>query len=152
MGVKISELSEANSVQNQDLLAIVQNGETKKVEVETLLQNIQNIINERTTPEDFTTQIQFNETVTNNTRFVKVGNMVFGYYQGSAKTHTAGEQLATIPTGYRPLQEQTFAPFVINDSAYGDLVINDQGKISINHISSTSISGRIYANFSYSLS
>lgn len=36
MGVKISELNEASSVQNSDVLPIVQNGETKKTSVETL--------------------------------------------------------------------------------------------------------------------
>lgn len=36
MGVEISELNEASSVQNNDVLPIVQNGETKKVPVETL--------------------------------------------------------------------------------------------------------------------
>ena len=36
MGVKISELNEASSIQNSDVLPIVQNGETKKVTVETL--------------------------------------------------------------------------------------------------------------------
>lgn len=36
MGVKISELNEASSVQNSDVLPIVQNGETKKIQVETL--------------------------------------------------------------------------------------------------------------------
>lgn len=36
MGVKISELNEATSVQNSDVLPIVQNGETKKISVEAL--------------------------------------------------------------------------------------------------------------------
>lgn len=36
MGVKISELNEALSVQNSDMLPIVQEGETKKIQVETL--------------------------------------------------------------------------------------------------------------------
>lgn len=36
MGVKISELSEASSVQNSDVLPIVQEGETKKIPVEIL--------------------------------------------------------------------------------------------------------------------
>lgn len=36
MGVKISELNEALSVQNSDVLPIVQEGETKKISVETL--------------------------------------------------------------------------------------------------------------------
>lgn len=42
MGVKISELTEASSVQNVDLLALVQNGETKKVAMDTILDFIQN--------------------------------------------------------------------------------------------------------------
>jgi hypothetical protein len=42
MGVKISELTEANSIQNSDLFAIVQNGETKKLEASTLLDIINN--------------------------------------------------------------------------------------------------------------
>lgn len=37
MGVKISELQEANSVQNEDVLPIVQNGETKKIQAQILL-------------------------------------------------------------------------------------------------------------------
>lgn len=36
MGVEISQLNEASSVQNSDVLPIVQNGETKKIPVETL--------------------------------------------------------------------------------------------------------------------
>ena len=36
MGVKISELNEATSAQNSDVLPIVQNEETKKISVETL--------------------------------------------------------------------------------------------------------------------
>lgn len=36
MGVKISELNEATSAQNSDVLPIVQNGETKKIPVEVL--------------------------------------------------------------------------------------------------------------------
>lgn len=36
MGIKISELNEASSVQNSDVLPIVQNGETKKISVEVL--------------------------------------------------------------------------------------------------------------------
>ena len=43
MGVKISELNEATSAQNSDVLPIVQNGETKKISVETLgIANIEN--------------------------------------------------------------------------------------------------------------
>jgi hypothetical protein len=44
MGVKISELSEAVAAQNTDLLPIVQNGETKKIQVETLFANLKTLI------------------------------------------------------------------------------------------------------------
>lgn len=43
MGVKISELNEATSAQNSDVLPIVQNEETKKISIETLgIANIEN--------------------------------------------------------------------------------------------------------------
>ena len=41
MGVKISELTEAMAAQNSDEMPIVQNGETKKITVETLMSNLQ---------------------------------------------------------------------------------------------------------------
>lgn len=41
MGVKISELTEAMAAQNTDEMPIVQNGETKKINVETLMSNLQ---------------------------------------------------------------------------------------------------------------
>lgn len=41
MGVKISELTEAMAAQNSDEMPIVQNGETKKINVETLMSNLQ---------------------------------------------------------------------------------------------------------------
>lgn len=41
MGVKISELTEAMASQNTDEMPIVQNGETKKITVETLMSNLQ---------------------------------------------------------------------------------------------------------------
>lgn len=46
MGVQISELSEASSVQNNDVLPIVQNGETKKVSKENLFFDTENEIEE----------------------------------------------------------------------------------------------------------
>lgn len=46
MGVKISELSEALSVQNSDVLPIVQNGETKKISKENLFFDTESKIKE----------------------------------------------------------------------------------------------------------
>lgn len=45
MGVKISELNEASSVQNSDVLPIVQNGETKKVSKEIFLKSVLSLTN-----------------------------------------------------------------------------------------------------------
>lgn len=47
MGVKISELTEANSVADNDVLPIVQSGETKKVSKQTFLSTIINLINQK---------------------------------------------------------------------------------------------------------
>lgn len=43
MGVKISELNEATSAQNSDVLPIVQNGETKKIQSKKLFDSIGSI-------------------------------------------------------------------------------------------------------------
>ena len=51
--------------------------------------------------EDFTSKVTFTDNYA-NAEFVRVGNMVWFFFQGSAKTHTAGETTFTIPAGYRP--------------------------------------------------
>lgn len=43
--VKVSELAEASVVNDDDILMLVQNGTNKKVDVETLFENIENEIN-----------------------------------------------------------------------------------------------------------
>lgn len=45
MGVKISELNEATSAQNSDVLPIVQNGETKKISKEIFLKSVLSLTN-----------------------------------------------------------------------------------------------------------
>lgn len=100
--------------------------------------------------EEFTSKVSFNESVTGNTHFLKQGNMCYVYFQGEGKTHSNNQLIATIPSGYRP-SKTIFAPFVVNAGAYGELVINTNGNINVNIISSTSVSGRIYANFTYPL-
>lgn len=100
--------------------------------------------------EEFTSQITFNESVAGNTHFYKQGNMCYVYLQGEGKTHSNNQLIATLPSGYRP-SKTIFAPFVVNAGAYGELVINTNGNINVNIISSTSVSGRIYANFTYPL-
>lgn len=107
-----------------------------------------NEVDADTTVVDITSQITFNETVA-NTYFFKVGNVIHVQYQGAATTHSVGTTLATIPVAYRPNSNyQVLAPFVKNNNAYGTLQINS-GSLQVGQISSTTVSGRIYANFSY---
>lgn len=44
MGVKISDLTQAMAAQNEDVMPIVQNGETKKIEVQTLMSGVEDEI------------------------------------------------------------------------------------------------------------
>lgn len=100
--------------------------------------------------EEFTSKVTFNESVAGNTHFYKHGNMCYIYLQGEGKTHSNNQLIATLPTGYRP-SKTVYAPFVVNAGAYGELIINTNGNINVSIISSTSVSGRIYANFTYPL-
>lgn len=97
---------------------------------------------------DITSQITWYESIA-NTHVIKKGKMIFVYYQGEAKTHAANDVLCKFPDQYIPVMGQQYAPFVVNNNAYGTLFINNSGNISIGMISSTSINGRIYANFSF---
>lgn len=77
MGVKISELNEASSVQNSDVLPIVQNGETKKIQVVTLFNTINNEIEEiQNTIENIqlfsTNEVEIGKWINNKTIYRKV--------------------------------------------------------------------------------
>lgn len=124
-----------------NLNAIQNNAETSINAVDTKITNA-------TTTEDFTSKITFNENVANNTKFIKMGKIVYVIFQGEGKTHSGGATLCTIPSGYRPANS-VYAPFTKNNNAYGSLNIGTNGVMTVNMISSTSASGRIYANFTY---
>ena len=96
--------------------------------------------------EDITSQITFNETVA-NTKFYKVGKVIYVQYQGDSKAHSVSSILATIPAQYSP-SYPVWTPFVKNSNAYGTLTIGNS-QLAVGAISSTSAQGRIYANFSY---
>ena len=101
--------------------------------------------------EDFTSKVTFSETSRGVCYFIRVGKIVYVYYCGRSTTHTSSTVLATIPAGYRP-SYQASAPFIKGNNAYGFLTFNDNGsKMTVNQISSTSATGRIYANFTYFL-
>lgn len=106
--------------------------------------------------EDFYSQVTFSETPANCT-FRKVGNVVTINYQGENKAHAQGDTIFTLPGGYYPKTQSSgannfyFFPFVVNNSAYGELLLRaSNGQVSINQISSNA-TGRIYCNMSFTL-
>ena len=113
------------------------------------LVNAINEINENTEFEDFTSKVTFKEVVA-NVKFYRLGKIVHVQYQGEGKTHNANTTLATIPSAYLP-SYQVVAPFTKNGNAYGYLSITSANGLYVGTISSTSVSGRIYANFTYYL-
>lgn len=98
--------------------------------------------------EEFTSQVTFNETVAGNTHFYKYGKLIIVMLQGENKAHSNGNTIATIPVGYRP-SSNVYAPFTKNNNAYGSLSMENTGDLVVNQISSATVNGRIYANFSY---
>lgn len=111
------------------------------------------VLSEILDAEDFTDKVTFNESaVRSHCYFIKQGNMVFVAYQGEAKSHSSGEVIVNIPEGYRPAKNQIFATFLINANISGLLLIESSGDIKINGLSTSNATGRIYANFAYSLS
>lgn len=118
--------------------------------VENEINAVSTNLNSKTDLTEFTNQVTFKESVAGNTHFYKIGNMCHVFFQGEAKTHSNNQTIAVVPSDYAP-SKSFFAPFVVNAGAYGNLSIGSNGNITINIISSTSVSGRIYANFSYPL-
>lgn len=94
--------------------------------------------------EDFTSNVNFDNTPGSRTLFMRYGKVISLSFQSNAASHTANENLFTLPSGYRPKQEVVTA-FVINEAGYGELFINASGQCKIGHISTAS-NGRVYAN------
>lgn len=116
------------------------------VVVGSTIKNLQDAWNSLS-PISFKDSVQFSEGYV-NVHFVVHSGMVFISYQGEGKTHAAGTLLFTIPAAYRP-KSQVLCPFVKNASAYGIIAITTDGKCSVNQISSTTASGRIYFQMNY---
>lgn len=99
--------------------------------------------------DDFFDLVTLNETPANVT-FRKIGKVVTINYQGENKSHSAGDLLFTLPSGYYPTTQSSgannfyFFPFVQNANIYGNVLLRaNDGRVSINQISS-SATGRIY--------
>ena len=78
-----------------------------------------------------------------NTKVYYNNSSLIIHYQGYSTTHSASSALFTLPEGFRP-SYNTYIPFVKNDNAYGVVQITTAGAVTVNQISSTSASGRIY--------
>lgn len=143
--VKAEDMNEIKSVVNgnyNEVGDITNLTTTDKTSVVSAINEVKG----ETQVEDITSQITFNETVA-NTKFYKVGKVVYVQYQGASTTHSNNAVLATIPSAYSP-SYAVWAPFVKNNNAYGTLSISNS-QLAVGIISSTSATGRIYANFSY---
>ena len=94
---------------------------------------------------EITSQITFNETITGtNTHFYVKNGVLYIFYQGENKSHSAGDTVFTIPSTYRP-SVTLYIPYTINAVGYGTLEYNyANGVVKVNNLSSTSVSGRIY--------
>ena len=93
---------------------------------------------------DIKSLVTFNENIsgTNTNILVKCG-VLYIYYQGEAKSHSVNDLLFTLPSGYRP-GSLRYCTYNINDSAFGEVGIDTDGKCYINHISTSGANGRVY--------
>lgn len=82
--------------------------------------------------------------------FRKIGNQVIIMYQGQNKVHNGETLLFTLPEGYRP-PTLIVVPFTKWSQAYGQIILYDNGQCKIGNISSTSATGRIAFNMTYTI-
>ena len=93
---------------------------------------------------DIKSLVTFNENISGtNTNIVVKSGVLYIYYQGEAKAHNANDLLFTLPSGYRP-SSLRYCTYNINDSAFGEVGIDTDGKCYINHISTSGANGRVY--------
>lgn len=120
MGVKISELNEALSVQNSDVLPIVQNGETKKINKQTLFEDTSESINNLQEQIDnlalTSITITSDYTIDNNSCFKSQNYVVIGFniYNSNSTFSTYGwTKIAQLPSGSRPSTEIYFPTIAV---------------------------------------
>lgn len=99
---------------------------------------------------NFTSQITFNETVTDATRFNKVGDMVFVQLQGENIARSHDQVIGTIPEAYKPAAQVFALAMIGTDKACNVFISSTTGQIKV-QMTGTS-TGRITSNFTYKLS
>ena len=106
---------------------------------------IANVIGDALVPVEITSLVTFNESeyASNQTHFYVIGKLLVISYMGSITTHAQNDELLILPSGYVPLTN-VVAPAVINNGAYGNVVVQTNGKIRVNQVSDSTVSGRLY--------
>ena len=97
--------------------------------------------------EDFSGQVNFNETGRAYCQFTKVGNMVNIIYSGQSKTRAEGDTILTLPEGYRPSTD-ILVGGQIGYTSMALITIASTGVVSVSKIQ-TSVQNRLYFNISY---
>jgi len=96
---------------------------------------------------DITSSVTFNETVTGTlTQFYVKADVLYIFYQGESKSHSASDLLFTLPSGKRP-SSLTYTTFVSSNGInfiFGTISINTNGECKVNQISDSSGAGRVY--------
>lgn len=147
MGVKISELNEASSVQNSDVLPIVQNGETKKIQVETLgsqkvnksgdtltgellfeNKNVYDAIRKTRTfnNEDYQVSVGVGGNMSARMEFVKVPNNVLGSVEARSDgiyNGVSGKKLAEQSNGWTNATLSSYINGTVRYTKIGNIVI-----------------------------
>ena len=101
---------------------------------------------------DITSDVTFTETISGtNTHIYYKAGVLYIFYQGESKTHAAADVLFTLPSGYRP-PNQLYVPFIINNSGYGNIVMNTNGTVQVNNLYGGSTAGRVYFSAAIPLS
>lgn len=103
---------------------------------------------------DITSLVTFNENVTGtSTEFFVKNNVLYIFYQGESKAHSANDLLFTLPSGYRPSKIK-YTPFLASNGVnfiVGDVYINIDGTCKVNQISDNSGAGRVYLDITLPL-
>ena len=120
MGVKISELTEAMTAQNTDEMPIVQNGETKKINKQTLFEDITTVTDNLQTQINnlalTSITITSDYTIDNNSCFKSQSYVVIGFniYNSSSTFGTySWTKIAQLPSGSRPSAEIYFPTIAV---------------------------------------
>ena len=106
--------------------------------------NTKDYIDNQFTKTEITSSCTFDEDITGtNTRIYVKGGVVYIFYQGESKTHSANDSLFTLPSGYRP-SNLIYTTFGINNTGYGNIAINNTGAVYVSQVANGGTAGRIY--------